>query len=65
MVRADKVIDSEANARLIASAPELLEALEDLHELVEAYVVHQEVSVEAFNDELNKALVTINKAKGL
>lgn len=49
--------DSEiqANARLIASAPELLEALVALAECSDPYMVHQQVALDAANATIAKA----------
>ena len=53
--------EGKANARLIAAAPELLEALKTLvHE-----VSSQPGSLDAFEDEINAAVAVIVKAEGI
>ncbi|MCP8685959.1 hypothetical protein [Marinobacterium sedimentorum] len=54
----------DANIRLITMAPELLDALEDLAELVETNLVTHEVSDAAWEAEFQKSLSVINKAIG-
>ena len=53
---------NEANARLIAAAPDLLEALEDLILLAQA-VMHENGGY-MVDDELSDARAAIAKAKG-
>ena len=55
--------EAEANACLIAAAPELLEALEDMAELVEANLVTHEVHDNAWQEVFDKALAAISKAR--
>jgi hypothetical protein len=57
--------EQEANARLIAAAPGLLRALEDLAELVEANLVTHDVNDDAWQDGLEKSLDAISKARKL
>ena len=54
--------EAEANARLIAAAPELLEALEDLASLAEAAM--REVGEYDIEAELSDARAAIAKATG-
>lgn len=48
---------------LYQASPTVLEALEDMAELVEASLVFEEVSREAWEEQLNQALCVIAKAK--
>lgn len=61
--------DNEANARLIAAAPELLEALEELAERAGAFnvsgVYFDEPSMTAEVAALQKAYAAIAKARGI
>lgn len=54
----DKPIETESNARLIAAAPELLEALETIHTVVMGTSILKEQIIEATCDS------AIRKAKG-
>lgn len=56
------VLGGEANARLIAAAPELLEALKALHEACDTLL--SERSLYKIQGELNMALTAIAKAEG-
>jgi hypothetical protein len=52
---------AEANGRLIAAAPRLLAAYQDMAELVEAYLVHNDVSDDAFRKELNVHVAMVSQ----
>lgn len=56
--------DDEANARLIAAAPELLEALKNLLESYGAYVDIDEVTNADIVEPVREARAAIAKAKG-
>lgn len=62
----DEIIDvmDESDLELHNAAPNLLEALEDLAELVEANLVSHEVHDDAWQEEFNKAIAAIKQAKG-
>jgi hypothetical protein len=52
--------EAEANARLIAAAPELLEALGNLYKAAEKFYNEKD---QAFTDVLHAAYIAINKAR--
>ena len=54
----------EANIRLLTHAPQLLDALEDLAELVETHLVTEEVCSDAWKELFQQALAVIDKATG-
>jgi len=54
----------DANARLIASAPEMLEALENLLESYSAYVDVDEVTNADIANPVDAARAALRKAKG-
>lgn len=56
--------DQEANARLIAAAPELLEALEKMVKQFGYEVVHKDGLVHDEHDAIQSATEAIRKAKG-
>ena len=53
--------EAEANAILIAMAPTIVAQLEDLAELVEAYLAHGDVSDDAFVNEINETAKLLRK----
>lgn len=54
----------EANARLMAAAPELLETLRGLVSLLEGHQIHSDVPADRFHQMLNQACDAIAKAEG-
>jgi hypothetical protein len=68
IVRGDKRLHGngvrEANARLIAAAPELLEALKDLEEYVSNNIICEPTGIDVNGECFIKARAAIAKAEG-
>lgn len=60
----DGLLVEEANARLIAAAPELLEALEEIRSAAIDLDQDEESSVTALENAIRKARLAIAKARG-
>ena len=57
-------LDAPLNATLIAAAPELLEALEELMQVVEAYIDTENVAIGDISHGVTIARAAIRKATG-
>ena len=60
----DSAREDEANARLLAAAPSLLEALRENEKLLAAYVNHEEVEMCAFAERLEAVRAAIADVEG-